>query len=77
MDRPPLSRRQLLLSDAVSAGMLLYKGTASAGESARSPMPSGTGPSSTPLIPRRVLFAGAARSVVRISPDGRRIAFLG
>jgi dipeptidyl aminopeptidase/acylaminoacyl peptidase len=28
------------------------------------------------LIPRGVLFAGADRSVVRLSPDGRRIAFL-
>src|SRR5262245_21073108 len=31
---------------------------------------------SAPLIPRRLLFADPARSVVRISPDGRRIAFL-
>src|SRR5215813_12724948 len=31
---------------------------------------------SAPLIPRRFLFADPARSVVRISPDGRRIAFL-
>jgi dipeptidyl aminopeptidase/acylaminoacyl peptidase len=28
------------------------------------------------LIPRRLLFADAAKSVVRISPDGRRIAYL-
>lgn len=28
------------------------------------------------LIPRRILFAGADRSAVRLSPDGRRIAFL-
>src|SRR5262245_37241298 len=28
------------------------------------------------LIPRRLLFADPARSVVRISPDGRRVAFL-
>jgi dipeptidyl aminopeptidase/acylaminoacyl peptidase len=28
------------------------------------------------LIPRRVLFADPAKSVVRISPDGRRIAYL-
>ena len=31
---------------------------------------------SATLIPRRFLFADPARSVVRISPDGRRIAFL-
>ena len=31
---------------------------------------------SAPPIPRRLLFADPARSVVRISPDGRRIAFL-
>ena len=28
------------------------------------------------LIPRRLLFADPAKSVVRISPDGRRIAYL-
>ena len=31
---------------------------------------------SVPLIPRRLLFADPARSVVRISPDGRHVAFL-
>jgi dipeptidyl aminopeptidase/acylaminoacyl peptidase len=30
----------------------------------------------TALIPRRLLFADPAKSVVRISPDGRRIAYL-
>jgi dipeptidyl aminopeptidase/acylaminoacyl peptidase len=29
-----------------------------------------------PLIPRRLLFADPGKSVVRISPDGRRIAYL-
>jgi dipeptidyl aminopeptidase/acylaminoacyl peptidase len=76
LNRPPLTRRDVLLSVAASAGMLLCNGATSAGQSVRSSMPSGRSPANTPLIPRRVLFAGADRSVVRISPDGRRIAFL-
>src|SRR5690349_17881949 len=32
-------------------------------------------PAATP-IPRRVLFGDPERSIVRISPDGRRVAFL-
>jgi hypothetical protein len=65
LNRPPLSRRDVLLSVAASAGMLLCNGATSAGQSVRSSM----SPANTPLIPRRVLFAGADRSVVRISPD--------
>src|SRR5262249_56858408 len=37
---------------------------------------SSTRQSTVGLIPRHVLFGGADRSVVRLSPDGRRIAFL-
>jgi len=48
--------------------MLLCRSATSAAHSAS--------PANTPLIPRRILFAGADRSVVRLSPDGRRIAFL-
>jgi len=58
------TRRQLLLGAAASAGALLGR--------------PGAAPALSPirLIPRRVLFAGADRSVVRLSPDGRRVAFL-
>src|SRR6266478_2861403 len=76
MARVPLSRRQVLFSVAAGAGMLLCSGTASAGQSVLSRVLSGKSSSNTPLIPRGVLFAGADRSVVRLSPDGRRIAFL-
>jgi len=62
LERP--TRRQLLLGAAASAGALLNRPGAAA---ALSPIR---------LIPRRVLFAGADRSVVRLSPDGRRLAFL-
>ena len=62
LERP--TRRQLLLGAAAGAGALLGR--------------PGAAPALSPirLIPRRVLFAGADRSVVRLSPDGRRLAFL-
>ena len=70
MNREHLTRRQLLLG--ATAGVLLPSVPPSWAQSA--PRVAQTRP--TPLIPRRVLFAGADRSVVRLSPDGRRIAFL-
>ena len=60
-----LTRRQLLLAAVAGAGMAL----------ARS-VPAGAAARATPLIPRRLLFADADRSSVRLSPDGRRLAFL-
>src|SRR5258705_5462393 len=72
----PFTRRQLLLSLTAGRGMLMCGNAASGGQSAQSPVSSGRSSSNTPLIPRSVLFAGADRSVVRLSPDGRRIAFL-
>ncbi len=64
MSRPALTRRGLLVGAAAGLGSALG-------------MP-GPAPATSPirLIPRRVLFAGADHSVVRLSPDGRRIAFL-
>ena len=76
MTHIPLTRRQLLLSLTAGGGMLMCGGAASGGQAAQSPVSSGRSSSSTPLIPRSFLFAGADRSVVRLSPDGRRIAFL-
>jgi len=66
MNRQGLTRRQLLLATAAGAGMLLGSGAISKVQSAPT----------TPLIPRRLLFAGPDRSTVRISPDGRRVAFM-
>ena len=64
MSRSALTRRRLLAGAAAGLGSILGV-----------PVPARA---TTPirLIPRRVLFAGADRSVVRLSPDGRRIAFL-
>jgi dipeptidyl aminopeptidase/acylaminoacyl peptidase len=60
----PLTRRHLLVG--AGAGVAAWLGRPAAGH-ALSPIR---------LIPRRVLFAGADRSVVRLSPDGQRVAFL-
>src|SRR5438132_1118481 len=66
MNCQDLTRRELLLTAATGAGMLLGHGAIRRAQAA----------DSTPLIPRKLLFAGADRSTVRISPDGRRIAFM-
>ncbi len=66
MNRQELTRRELLLTAATSAGVLLGHGAIRRAQAA----------DSTPLIPRKLLFAGADRSTVRISSDGRRIAFM-
>jgi dipeptidyl aminopeptidase/acylaminoacyl peptidase len=66
MSRQDFTRRQLLLTAATGAGMLLGNGALCKAQAA----------DTTPLIPRRLLFAGPDRSTVRISPDGRRIAFM-
>ena len=63
----PLSRRQVLRTLAAGAGLSL-PGTRTARAQ--------PGPSFPALVPRRLLFADLDRSVVRISPDGRRLAFL-
>jgi dipeptidyl aminopeptidase/acylaminoacyl peptidase len=61
-----LTRRQLLLAAAAGAGLAWRRGAPRAAAADRA----------TPLIPRRLLFADADRSSVRLSPDGRRLAFL-
>jgi dipeptidyl aminopeptidase/acylaminoacyl peptidase len=69
MARFDLERRRLLLAGAgaLALGALPARSQAQA---AKSPKPAAT------PIPRRVLFGDPERSVVRVSPDGRRIAFL-
>ena len=66
MNHQDLTRRELLLTAAAGAGILLGHGAIRGAQAA----------DRTPLIARKVLFAGADRSTVRISPDGRRIAFM-
>jgi dipeptidyl aminopeptidase/acylaminoacyl peptidase len=66
MNCQDLTRRELLLTAATGAGVLLGHGAIRTAQAA----------DRTPLIPRKLLFAGADRSTVRISPDGRRIAFM-
>ena len=70
------TRRQILLGGAASVGLLLRDVGMPLAQSAPSRPAAGPAATGIPLIPRRDLFAGADRSVVRLSPDGRRIAFL-
>ena len=69
MNRSALRRREFLITATAGAGMLLHSAPAAFAQ------PAARGPA-VPLIPRRVLFADPARTWVRISPDGTRIAFL-
>jgi dipeptidyl aminopeptidase/acylaminoacyl peptidase len=76
MPRIDLERRRLMLAGAAGLGALaLSAGPAQPqGSTERAhPMPPTSSP---PFVPRRVLFADPERSIARISPDGRRIAFL-
>jgi dipeptidyl aminopeptidase/acylaminoacyl peptidase len=68
-----LDRRQALVAAAAGiCGVLRDAGSARAQVRLEKP-----GSNAVPaLIPRRLLFADPARSVVRISPDGRHVAFL-
>jgi len=74
MPRIDLERRRLVLAGAAGLGALaLAAGPARpqpSGDNARPMTPP------APLVPRRVLFADPERSIARISPDGRRVAFL-
>ena len=68
MPRIDLERRRLLCA---AAGALAMAGIPAQGETqTRSAAPVGA------PIPRRVLFGDPERSLARISPDGRRVAFL-
>jgi dipeptidyl aminopeptidase/acylaminoacyl peptidase len=69
MSRHGLTRRRFLVTASAGAGLL-------AGGEMVSGAPAAVTRSEPPLIPRRLLFAGADRSTVRISPDGRRLAFM-
>src|SRR3989449_2164042 len=68
MSRHALTRRRFLVTASAGAGLLVGGGMVSRPPAAVRIEP--------PLIPRRLLFAGADRSTVRISPDGRRLAFM-
>jgi len=65
MSRIDLERRRFLRATAAGVGALTL--------AARTPAPAAPVPAP---IPRRLLFADPARSIARISPDGRRVAFL-
>src|SRR5215472_1529799 len=71
-----LSRQALLCFAAASAGQFVWRGPARAADLPSTRAASSTRLSTARLIPRHVLFGGADRSIVRLSPDGRRIAFL-
>jgi dipeptidyl aminopeptidase/acylaminoacyl peptidase len=60
-----LDRRRLLVAAASAGALMLSAGPTRA-----------QAPGARPLVPRRLLFGDPERSIVRIGPDGRRIAFL-
>ena len=64
-----LTRRRFLFTASAGAGLLVGGGMVSG-------VPAAVTRIEASLIPRRLLFAGADRSTVRISPDGRRLAFM-
>jgi hypothetical protein len=70
MDRPTLRRREFLIAATTGASLLLHRVPAVGAQSTGGRAPA------VALIPRRLLFADPARTWVRISPDGTRIAFL-
>ena len=70
MDRPTLRRREFLIAATAGASLVLHRVTAVGAQSTGASAPA------VALIPRRLLFADPARTWVRISPDGTRIAFL-
>lgn len=65
----PLNRRELLAILAATTGAFMHPAEAHAQSAA------GRSGEAT-LIPRRLLFGDPGKLVVRISPDGKRIAFL-
>ena len=69
MSAGPLPRRRFLL--AATAGAAAWSSGTARAQSAPARVKAPPA-----LIPRRTLFAGADRSAVRLSPDGRRLAFL-
>src|SRR5262249_16017038 len=72
MARIGLERRRILLA-AAGAGALAL-GALPAQPQAHAEMSPGA--PGGPLIPRHVLFGDPERSIARISPDGRHVAFL-
>jgi dipeptidyl aminopeptidase/acylaminoacyl peptidase len=74
MGRIDLERRRLLLAAAGAGTLALGAGPARA--QTRGESPRAAAASRGALIPRRVLFGDPERSLARISPDGKRVAFL-
>src|SRR5215813_1733015 len=69
MGRHAFTRRSFLVTASAGAGLLAGGAMVSGAlEAATRTEPA--------LIPRGVLFASPDRSTVRISPDGRRVAFM-
>jgi hypothetical protein len=76
MARIDLERRRLVLAGAAGLSTLAFgAGPTRPQGTADNPHPMAPSASMS-LIPRRVLFGDPERSLARISPDGRRIAFL-
>jgi dipeptidyl aminopeptidase/acylaminoacyl peptidase len=71
-----LDRRRLVLAAMAGAGALIWRGRRARAETPPTPTRGDAPMDAAALIPRQLLFADPDRSIVALSPDGRRLAFL-
>ena len=76
MAQMEFDRRQALVATAGVICGLGRDAQSARAQTANGPLETRAQNGARPLIPRRLLFGDLGRSVVRISPDGRRVAFL-
>jgi dipeptidyl aminopeptidase/acylaminoacyl peptidase len=76
MAQMEFDRRQALVATAGAVCGLVRDAHSARAQTANGPSETRALNGARPLIPRRLLFGDLGRSVVRISPDGRRVAFL-
>jgi dipeptidyl aminopeptidase/acylaminoacyl peptidase len=76
MTQMELDRRQALVATAAGICGLVRGAQSARAQAVNGPMEKRGTNGTQALIPRRLLFGDPGRRVVRISPDGRRIAFL-
>jgi dipeptidyl aminopeptidase/acylaminoacyl peptidase len=76
MTRIDLARRRLVFATAAGVGALALGAGRARPQAPADGARTVSGPDAAAPIPRRLLFGDPERSIARISPDGRRIAFL-